>query len=89
MTLAVAGLLCSVPVFWAIPSALLSSAAAAAGLAVVNMLGDLGGMASPSVIGWFRTFRGEMHEVLLATAAMLLISGFAVFAVRTVPREPK
>ena len=39
------------PVLWAIPSAFLTGASAAAGLAAINSVGNLGGFLGPSIVG--------------------------------------
>lgn len=79
LTLACAGLTSSVPVFWPIPAAFMSGAAAAGGLALVNVMGDFGGMASPTVVGMVKSATGSTYAVivplafaLVATAALLL-----------------
>ena len=39
------------PVFWTMPAALLSGTAAAAGIALVNSIGNLGGFVGPYLVG--------------------------------------
>jgi len=40
------------PPFWPLPSAYLTGPAAAAGIALVNSVGNLGGFAGPYIVGW-------------------------------------
>ena len=75
ITLAVCGLTSSVPVFWPIPAAFMTGTAAAGGLALVTVMGDFGGMASPTVVGWIRTLTGSMQGVVVPTAIGLLATG--------------
>ena len=41
-------------VFWAIPPLFLGGTAAAAGIGLINAIGNLGGAAGPSMMGWLR-----------------------------------
>jgi MFS family permease len=69
LSLGTAGLLATMPVFWTYPSAILSGTAAAAGIAMINSIGNLAGFVSPSIIGW-------MKDVTQSTnAGMYVVSG--------------
>lgn len=46
------------PVFWALPTAFLSGAAAAGGIAIINSIGNLSGFAGPYVMGYLREQTG-------------------------------
>lgn len=52
LTLAVAGASTSQASFWTLPASFLGGAAAAAGIALVNSLGNIAGFASTHVVGW-------------------------------------
>ncbi|MFY7793653.1 MAG: MFS transporter [Chitinophagaceae bacterium] len=76
-----------VSTFWAVPSALLSGAAMAAGIAFINSIGNLGGYASPEIFGWLRTHYG-IGAGLAAVGVMLGLGGGLTFlAVRQLPRK--
>src|SRR5262249_36055144 len=51
LCLAHAGTMCTIPVFWSLPTAFLSGTAAAAGIAWINSVGNLGGFAGSQVLG--------------------------------------
>ncbi len=51
LTLATAGVLCTMPLFWTLPTAFLGGTAAAAGIAIINSFGNLAGFVSPYMIG--------------------------------------
>ena len=71
-----------VSTFWAIPSAMLSGTAMAAGIAFINSIGNLGGFASPEIFGWLRTHYG-IGAGLAAVGGMLGLGGLlAVMATR-------
>jgi ACS family tartrate transporter-like MFS transporter len=42
------------PAFWTLPTAFLSGAAAAAGIAVINSIGNLASFAGPLAMGWIK-----------------------------------
>lgn len=52
LSLAAAGMLSATAVFWCLPTAILAGAAAAAGIALINSIGNLAGFASPFFVGW-------------------------------------
>jgi D-galactonate transporter len=52
LTLATMCVMTTLSQFWCLPTALLSGAAAATGVAVVNSVGNLAGFVSPYAIGW-------------------------------------
>jgi ACS family phthalate transporter-like MFS transporter len=83
LCLAVAGLLCSIAVFWPIPSAFLPGMAAAGGLAFINALGDAGGALSPSLVGILSHTTGSF-DVAFWTVSVLLASG-AFALMRAIP----
>lgn len=73
--------------FWAMPTRLLSSTSAAAGIAFINSVGNLGGFFGPYTIGLMRTSTGEFRGGLLVVAATLAVSGAFVLAVRDLDRR--
>ncbi|HUK13290.1 MAG TPA: MFS transporter [Thermoanaerobaculaceae bacterium] len=50
------GVIGSMPIFWPIPSAFLAGTAAAAGIGLVNSVGNLGGYVGPNVPIWVKPF---------------------------------
>ena len=68
------GIFACLPVFWTLPTAFLSGAAAAAGIAVINSIGNLAGFAGPFAMGWLRDHTGTYAAGLLLLAALGLIA---------------
>jgi MFS family permease len=60
--------------FWSVPPTFLSGAAAAAGLALINSIGNIGGMVSTSLVGWITDLTGNSQNSLILFAAILLVS---------------
>jgi MFS family permease len=74
LTLAVAGVVTAVPMFWALPTSFLGGAAAAAGIALVNCTGNLGGFFSPAIIGFLKTHTGTLNSGLFLVSGCMLAS---------------
>ena len=68
--------------FWAMPTTFLSGTAAAAGIAFINSIGNLGGFAGPYVIGLVRTSTGQFTGGLLLVSGALAVSGVVVLCLR-------
>jgi D-galactonate transporter len=63
-------------VFWTMPAALLGGTAAAAGIAMINSIGNLGGFAGPYLVGLVKDATGSTDGGLIALAAILAIGSF-------------
>ncbi len=70
------------PCFWSIPSSLLTGAAAAGGLAMVNSLGNLGGWFGPWMYGLVKDTTGSTSSALFSLAVGPLASAIILIALR-------
>ena len=68
------GIFANLPVFWTLPTAFLSGAAAACGIAVINSIGNLAGFAGPFAMGWIKDHTGSYTGGLLLLAALGFIA---------------
>jgi ACS family tartrate transporter-like MFS transporter len=68
------GIFGALPVFWTLPTAFLSGAAAAGGIALINSIGNLAGFAGPYAMGWIKDSTGSYAGGLLALSAAGLVS---------------
>lgn len=68
-----AGVLGAVPTFWTMPAKLLSGAGAAGGIAVINTLGQLGGIVSPVMVGSIKDYTGSTTPALYTIATLCLL----------------
>jgi MFS family permease len=59
-----AGVVASIPAFWALPPKLVSGAGAAGGIALINTLGQFGGIVSPVVVGRIKDLTGSTTPAL-------------------------
>lgn len=79
LSVAAGGVLTCAPLFWSLPTAFLAGTGAAAGIALINSVGNLAGFASPYVIGALRDSTGSTAAGMYALAAMLVIGAVCVF----------
>jgi MFS transporter, ACS family, tartrate transporter len=74
LTLVNIGISSSKPPLWSMPTMFLSGSAAAAGIATINSIGNLGGFVGPAVIGWIKDRTGSFAGGLYFVAALLVLS---------------
>ncbi|HBF60388.1 MAG TPA: MFS transporter [Methyloceanibacter sp.] len=75
LTLATLGFYAAFGPFWSLPTALLTGAGAAAGIALVNSLGNVAGFAGPYIVGLLKEATGSFSAALLFLAAALALGG--------------
>lgn len=68
------GISSSKPPLWSMPTMFLGGSSAAAGIATINSIGNLGGFAGPAIIGWIKDETGSFAGGLYFVAASLLVS---------------
>ncbi len=92
LTIGAAGIGGASPNIWIFPTTLLTGAAAAAGIALINSVGSTGGFFGPSIIGWVRDATGGFSGALLVLAAAMAVTAFAIlvlgFSMRDMMRRP-
>ena len=69
-------------VFWAIPPIVLAGSAAAAGIALINSIGNLGGAVGPTVVGWLRSGSGDYTSGLLFLTGCLVLQAVLIASLR-------
>src|ERR671920_642703 len=83
ITLTAVGICCALPVFWHFPPLFLTGAGAAAGIALINSLGNTAGFAAPYITGWVSDATGSIRPALwLVGIAMLLSAAGALLLSR-------
>jgi len=78
LMVAAMGMYSCLPVFWSLPSNRLKGAAAAAGIALVNSIGNIGGYVGPAAFGYLRQLNGGYKEALLLLSAALVLGAAMV-----------
>jgi len=73
LCIAALGIYGSLPVYWTFPSAILTSTAAAAGLALINSVGNLGGYFGPQIVDAIKRVSGGFGAALFVLGLFMLV----------------
>ncbi|NGZ84637.1 MFS transporter [Duganella aceris] len=73
-----AGVVAAIPAFWALPPKLVTGAGAAGGIALINTLGQLGGIVSPVMVGRVRDLTGSTTPALYVIGGATLLCALIV-----------
>jgi MFS family permease len=71
--------------FWPIPQSYLDARIAAAVIALINSIGNLGGFVAPTAFGFLEETTGSIEGGLYGLAATSLIAAVVIFFARTAP----
>jgi ACS family tartrate transporter-like MFS transporter len=69
------GVYSCLPIFFALPSEFLTGFSAAAGIALITSVANLGGFAGPYAVGFIRQSTGSLYTGLACAGISLLVSG--------------
>jgi predicted MFS family arabinose efflux permease len=81
LSIATAAVMVTIPQFWCLPSAMLAGAAAAAGIAVINSVGNLSGFVTPWIIGLIIDRSGSTSLGIYLLAVALFAGSMLVLLV--------
>ena len=73
LSISTLGVIGSMPLFWPLPSAFLAGTAAAAGIGIVNSVGNLGGYFGPNIPVWAKQISPDPSFALYIIAGILLV----------------
>ena len=73
LTLVTVGIYAALGAFWSLPTAILTGMGAAAGIALVNSIGNLGGLLAPAIVGYLREATGDFTAALFFLAGSLVL----------------
>jgi ACS family tartrate transporter-like MFS transporter len=82
LSVAVAGIYSAFGPFWAMPGEFLSGTAAAAGIAFINSLGNLGGLFGPYITGIAKQRTGSFTAGTIILGSVLFLSGILALAAK-------
>ncbi|WP_233889743.1 MFS transporter [Paraburkholderia flagellata] len=80
LTLATAGIITTLPLFWCLPTAFLGGAAAAAGIAFINAIGNLAGFLGPYAVGWLKEATHSSAPAMYLLAACMALGAVLALA---------
>ncbi len=81
LTLGAAGVSTAQSCFWALPASFLGGAAAAAGIALINSLGNIGGFASTFLVGLMTDLTHSTSSSLYFFAALIAAGGALILTI--------
>lgn len=81
LTLATMGILTTLPLFWSLPTSFLAGAGAAAGIALINSLGNLAGFVSPFAVGWLKDLTQSTNAGMYLLAASMVLGALLTLSV--------
>jgi ACS family tartrate transporter-like MFS transporter len=89
MCLATAGFYGTKGPFWAMPTMILTGAAAAGGIAFINAFGNIGGAVGPAVVGWLKdttgSYAGGLYGLAIFTGISAIIAAVGLHIPRRCP----
>jgi ACS family tartrate transporter-like MFS transporter len=88
MSVATIGLYGARPCFWPMPSMFLTGAAAAAGIALINSIGNLGGYVGPFIVGWIKESTKSFEMGLYFLAGCAFASALITYLATRATQEP-
>lgn len=81
------GIMCALACFWPLPTAFLTGAGAAAGIALVNSIGNTSGFFAPYITGFLADKTGTQQAGMWAIAAALIAAAVIVLVLGALPKR--
>lgn len=81
LTLATAGVMTTLPLFWCLPTAFLKDASGAAGIGLINSVGGLAGFASPFLTGRLNDLTHDARYGVWMLAAWLVLGAILILSI--------
>ncbi|WP_372527351.1 MFS transporter [Piscinibacter sp.] len=78
VTITACAIFAALPNFWALPARFLSGAGAAAGIALINTFGNVGGFAAPFITGAIKDATGSYQVPMFVVGGFMALSGALV-----------
>lgn len=87
LSIAMAGLASMFGPFWTLATSFVQGAAAAAGIALINSVANVGGFLGPYALGYLKDRTQSFSAGLVAIGLVVIIGGAAALAVKDAPRR--
>ncbi len=87
MAMVSVGINASRPLFWALPTTFLTGTAAAGAIALINSVGNLGGIVGPVMLGWVKDTTNSFSGGFYFLAFWAFLAGIAVVAALRAPKR--
>lgn len=90
LTVAASGVLSLMPIFWTLPGTVLSGIAAAAGIGMINAVGNLSGFTGSMITAVAENLTGDINNGTYVLGLCLFVSGLLILAIpATMLAQPK
>jgi MFS family permease len=89
MTIVACAIFAALPPFWSIPSRFLSGGAAAAGIALINTIGNVAGFTAPYITGWLKGLTGSYQLPMAIVGFFMALSAVVIFSLMLKPTPPE
>jgi sugar phosphate permease len=73
---------CAIPIFWQLPTSLLTGTAAAASIGLINTIGVSSNFVGPYLMGWLKDTTGSFRPGMLVIAVCMALAGVLALAMR-------
>ena len=87
MAFAAIGFICIQPIFWNLPTQFLKGKSAAAGIALIGALGNLGGFVAPNLKNWAEVSTGASYAGLMALAGVAIWGVLTLLALKEADKK--
>jgi MFS family permease len=84
VTVVACAIFSALPTFWSFPPRFLSGAGAAAGIALINTVGNIAGFAAPYITGAVKDATGSYHVPMFIVGGLMLVSALLAFALNAI-----
>jgi MFS family permease len=74
ITVTACAIFSALPNFWTVPTQFLTGIAAAAGIALINTMGNVAGFAAPYITGWLKDATGDYKVSMFVVGGFMLLS---------------
>ncbi len=81
LCVAVASSLVPSPLFWSLPNAIFTGTCAAAGIALINSIANIGGFISPYIIGYFKQLTHSNLAAMCVLSTMMILGAILTYSV--------
>lgn len=81
LCIAVASSLVPSPLFWSLPNAIFTGTCAAAGIALINSIANIGGFISPYIIGYFKNATQSNLVAMCVLSSMMILGAILTYSV--------
>ncbi|MFZ3179454.1 MAG: MFS transporter, partial [Methylocystis silviterrae] len=81
LSVAAVGAIAALPTFWSFTTLALGTGVAVVGVAVINSIGNISGLAGPYLVGLVKGATGEFSDALLALALGPLIAALLILRI--------